>query len=124
SSYLSDLNSVIAIARIAIKANDPLAYVTTNVSGYPMNDTTVNKWYQFFDSVKDNLDLMSLDMYPALDLTEIGNLGTRVDNVRTRYAKDVAVSETGVCTMSGGYSEADQQNYLIRSINSLKLSSA
>jgi hypothetical protein len=124
SSYLSDLNSVIAIARIAIKANDPLAYITTNVSGYPMNGTTVNKWYQFFDGVKDNIDLMSLDMYPAPNLTEITNLGTRIESVRARYSKDVAVSETGVCTMSGGYSESDQANYLTKSINSLKFSSA
>lgn len=124
SSYLADLNSVIAVAKNAIKTNDPKAMVTTNVSGYPMNDTTIVRWYQFFDAVKDNLDLISLDMYPAPDLVEISKLGTRIDGVRARYTKDVAVAETGVCTMTGGYSETDQANYLTKSINSLKLSSA
>lgn len=124
SSYLSDLNSVIGVAKNAIKANDPKAFTTTNVSGYPMNDTTVTRWNQFFDAVKDNLDILSLDMYPAPNLTEITKMGTRVDAVRARYSKDVAVSETGVCTMTAGYSESDQANYLTKSINSLKLSSS
>ncbi len=124
SSYLSDLNSVIAVAKNAIKTNDAKTYVTTNVSGYPMNDATITRWYQFFDAIKDNLDILSVDMYPAPDLTEISKLGTRVDDVRARYSKDVAVAETGVCTMTAGYSESDQANYLTKSINSLKLSSA
>ena len=67
---------------------------------------------------------MSVDMYPAPDLTEISKLGTRVDGVRARYSKDVVVAETGACTMTAGYTESDQANYLTKSINSLKLSSA
>ncbi len=123
-AYLSDLNSLIAIAKNVIKTNDSNALITANVSGYPMNDATVQKWYQFFDSLKDNLDILSVDMYPTPDLIEIAKLGSRVDDLKTRYSKDVAVAETGTCTLPGTYTEADQENYVTKSVNSLKLSTA
>ena len=115
---------MIAVAKNAIKANDSSAIITTNVSGYPMNDATIQKWYQYFDGLKDNLDLLSVDMYPTPDLIEIAKLGSRVDDLKTRYAKDVAVAETGTCTIPGTYTEADQENYITKSVNSLKLSTA
>lgn len=123
SSYLTELNSVIAVAKAAIKSNVPQAFITANASGYPMNDTTVNKWYQFFDVLSSNLDALSVSMYPAPNTTEIAKMGNRVDTLKQKYAKDVIVSETGVCTMTGGFSETDQSNFLVQSINSLKFSS-
>lgn len=123
-TYLSNLTGVITVAKNAIKAQDTNALVTTNVGGFPLNDTLVSNWYQFFDAVKDTVDIVSLDMYPGTDLTEISRLSNRIDGFQTRYMKDVVVTETGLCTLVGSYTEADQQNYVTLSVNNMKLSSA
>lgn len=124
STYLANLSGVIAVAKNAIKSNDPNGLITTNVGGFPLNDTLANNWYQFFDAVKDTIDIVSLDMYPGSDLTEISHLSDRIDAFQSRYLKDVVVTETGLCTLAGSYTEADQQNYVTLYLNNMKLSSA
>ncbi len=122
-TYLTNLNTVLGSARNAIKTNDSNALITTSAGGIPLNDTLVNSWNQFFDAINTNLDIISVNIYPFTDLTEISKLGNIVDSLKTRYAKDIAVSEAGFCTQNGVYTENDQQTYLTQTIGNLKLSS-
>lgn len=123
-TYLSNFNSVLASARSAIKTQDQGILITTNAGGYPLNDTLIANWYQFFDAIKDNLDIISVDMYPAPNMDEVVKLNTRIEEISSRYSKDVAVAEIGLCTTTPTYTEEGQQNYMVQSINNLKLSSA
>lgn len=123
STYLSNLTSVIGVARNAIKTNDPNALVTTNAGGIPLNDTLTASWNQYFDALSNNLDIISVGMYPNTDTVEISKLSNIIESLKTRYGKDVVVSDTGMCTQQGVYTESDQQNYVTQAVNNIKLSS-
>jgi len=126
NDYLSQMNTLLASARQTIKQEDPTARITTNSLGWPINDQQEEKWLQYFDAIKDNLDEITLDLYPDNNTTEINKLGTRVSNAFNRYSKPVIIGEIGVKTCTscwGGLGEEIQKSFLPMSINQLKTGS-
>ena len=122
ASYLAELNQVLSEARSAIKAEDPAALVSTNASGYPVNDQTQATWFAYFDAIGSNLDFLTVDLYPDVNnvLPEVAQFADRVRAVENRYNKPVAVGETGICTRSPYFSEQSQATLLPQYINALK----
>lgn len=124
SLYLTNINAVLGVAKNAIKVSDPNTLVTSIAGGNPLTDTLVNNWNQYFDAVNQNVDIISIEMYPNTDSGQINKLSTIVDTLKSKYNKEVVMAGTGICTQNGIYSETDQQNYVPQAINNLKLSSA
>lgn len=124
-AYLRDLYQIIATARNTIKQIDPRITITANTSGYPLSDEVQQRWFRFFDALNQNLDLLSLDLYPDVNNIdkELMTMGVRVSNVQKRYRKPVSVAETGMCTRSSYFSEEDQNHYLPLYIHYLKSAS-
>jgi len=119
--YLNNLNTLILLAKNTIKNIDPNTKITTNVGGWPYNDQLQNQWIQFFDAESQNLDLLTLDIYPDKDTTIINSLQTRVNQIKNRYGKPVIIGEIGMCTGDGRFSESDQGYYVPLYIQNLKL---
>lgn len=122
-SYLSDLNAVLTTARNAIKTADAGTLVTSSAGGNPLTDTLTTNWGQYYDAINANTDVVSVEMYPNTDVAQISKLSTIIENLKTKYGKEVVVAGTGLCTQNGIYSEADQQNYLPQAVSNIRLSS-
>jgi hypothetical protein len=122
TQYLNELNQVVVVVKDEIKKADPGALVTMNVSGYPITDQTQSRWFQFFDVLKDNLDIISLDLYPDVNhiLQEAATMGQRTTNVMIRYQKPVMITETGVCTRTSQSNENTQIEFLPIYVETLK----
>ncbi len=123
-TYLSEFNSILSTANSAIKSSDPATIVSTSTGGNPLTDTLVANWNQFYDAVNSNVDVVSIEMYPNTDAGQISKLSTIIESLKSKYAKDVVVAGTGICTQNGIYSETDQQNYVPQTVNNIRLSSA
>lgn len=124
SSYLASLSDVINHAKIAIKEATPSALVTTNSGVYPVNDAAFNTMNQFFDGIKDSLDVLTIDLYPDLNTTEINKFPARIQSLINRYGKDVYVGEFGLCTKGAGFTEQDQIESVTQSIVNFRSSQA
>jgi len=122
TSYLNNLNQIISIARSTIKGIDSDTLITTNVGGYPYNDILHNQWKEFFDVVGQNLDVLTLDIYPDDNIEIINALENRVNDIKSRYEKPVYIGETGICTGDGRFTESDQGYYVSRYIEEFKKS--
>jgi Glycosyl hydrolase catalytic core len=94
--------------------------VTTNLTGWPLNDEREQEWYLVLDAIGDSLDVISIDLYPADNETEIGRLPERMERVRQRYGRPIFVAEIGLQTTPGSWTEPDQQRYLTAAIEQLR----
>ena len=116
--YLTEFGQLLAVAhRVLGRHSTP---VTTNLTGWPMNDERQQGWYEVLDVIGESLDLISLDLYPADNRAQIDLLPTRIDQVRSRYGKPVFVAETGLQTGSGSWSEEDQRVLLPATIERIR----
>ncbi len=112
------------LAQLLGKARDTLGRdgvpVTTNLTGWPLNDEREQEWYLVLDAIGDSLDIISIDLYPADNETEIGRLAERMKRVRERYDRPIFVAEIGLQTTPDSWTEADQQRYLTAAIERLR----
>jgi hypothetical protein len=118
-SYLQDLASVLKIARDSVKAVNPRVLVTTNSTGWPMSDATQARWERYFDGIEANLDVISLDTYPADNLAEIQKLPMRIADAKRRYGKPVIVAEVGL-QVAGAWTAEDQSQFVPAAIEAAK----
>lgn len=121
STYLDQLKEVTADAIAAIKQASPSVQVTLNVGGWPLDNAQIQRWQTFYDALSPTkLDFLSLDLYPDDNIQRIHTLPQLVDQFRNRYHKAVFVSEIGIPSFAGRFSEQDQAKYLSLMIASLK----
>lgn len=119
ASYLRDLASMLGIARAAVKAVNPEVLVTTTSTGWPMSDATQNRWQRYFDGIHAQLDVISLNVYPADRFSEIQKLPVRIADAERRYKKPVIVSEVGL-QVAGKWDEEDQRLFVPAAIAAAK----
>lgn len=120
AQYLSGLARMLQVGSRAIKSVNPHTLITTNASGWPVDDGMENKWEQFFDVVGPAVDVIGLDVYPAANVKEIEELPDRVQRIKKRYDKPVIIAEVGLQTCGGCWSEAEQGKYVSLAIDSLR----
>lgn len=116
--YLSELATLIGSARTIIRAEQPGALVSTSLEGYPMSDDIQAEWEYFLNVVGPVVDITNLHIYPDDNATEITAMSTRVADMRSAYGKPVMVTEFGLPTI--GWTEAEQQTYVLDMIASMK----
>jgi hypothetical protein len=118
ATYLGQLAELLGLARTTLgKDGVP---VTTNLTGWPLNDEREQEWYQVLDAIGEPLDVISLDLYPADNEKEIARLTERVERVKRRYGKPVFVAELGLQTTSDSWTEPEQQRYVSAAIEQLR----
>ena len=117
--YLGQFAAQVGVAREVIKRADDNAIFTVNVSGWPLDERTENRWYKFLDSLRPYLDAVTLDIYVINDLTEIKRLNQMIDRLAQRYGLGVIIGELGVCT-AGNYTQEDQASIIPSAIDRLK----
>ncbi|HEX8488283.1 MAG TPA: glycosyl hydrolase [Propionibacteriaceae bacterium] len=119
-AYLGQLAQLLALAKTTLgKDGVP---VTTNLTGWPLNDEREQEWYQVLDAIGEPLDVISLDLYPADNEKEIARLTERVERVKRKYGKPVFVAELGLQTTSDSWTEPEQQRYVSAAIAQLRTS--
>jgi len=118
ASYLGEFAQLLAVAR-EILGRDAVP-VTTNLTGWAMNDEREQEWYLVLDAISDQLDLISIDLYPADNEDEIALLSERMERVRERYGKPIFIAEIGLQTTPGSWTEPDQQQFVPAAIEQLR----
>jgi hypothetical protein len=117
-AYLKQLAQLLTLAKTTLgKDGVP---VTTNLTGWPLNDEREQEWYMVLDAIAEPLDVISLDLYPADNEKEIARLPQRVERVKRKYGKPVFVAELGLQTTSDSWTEPEQQRYVSAAIAQLK----
>lgn len=119
STYLNELDSLLHIGRTAIKDASASTLVTTNASGWPVDNAMSVRWNTFFDEIADALDVVTVDVYPADNSKEISSLTKRLDKLHRRYRKPVIIAEVGLQTCPGCWTESEQGRYLSAAIKSI-----
>ena len=109
---LEDFATVLDIALQALKSITPAARVTTNLGGGPLNEELLKSWELYFDDIYQDLDVISLDLYPDDNAVMIGQLDDIVDRFQKRYQKPVSIAEIGMCVDIERFNEVQQANYL------------
>lgn len=107
-AYYSDLGEALATAGEIIGALDPTALVTTNVSGWPIDEGTGAYWREFFDATADGLDVLGLSAYPQLDPGALDRLPGLVEDMEERYGKPTIIAEVGLQTCPECFTPAQQ----------------
>ena len=108
---LDDFATILDTAVQAIRSFAPTARVTTNVGGYPLNEQLIQSWEMYFDDIHQDLDVISLDMYPDDNASTIGQLDDIVQRFQERYQKPVSIAEIGMC-VDQRFNEVQQSTYL------------
>ena len=93
-AYWAEMSNMFGLASSIFKGVNPSVQITTNSYGYPVNDTTEQNWLDFFDAVEENLDIITLDLYPE-GPTETASMPARISTAKDRYSKPVMVGEVG-----------------------------
>lgn len=94
--------------------------ITTNLTGWPMNDEREQEWYQVLDAIGAPLDVLGIDLYPADNEAEIARLADRMRRVSERYRKPIFVAEIGLQTTPGSWTEEDQRRHVAAAIGQLR----
>ncbi len=119
TEYLDSLKTNFAASRDAIKQIDPNVKFTSNVTGFPLTTETFNNWQKFFGAIASELDIISLDIYTQ-NQSDISLLKNAVGSVLVSYNKPVLIAETGAPTADGRFTEANQADLMVATINELK----
>lgn len=119
SDYLTELRAMLTIGRQAIKAASPHTLVTTNTSGWPVNDDMEARWETYFDAIAPVLDLIALDVYPADNQDQIAGITSRITKMKKRYKKPVIIAEVGLQTCDGCWTEPEQGEYVTATVKAL-----
>lgn len=118
SAYLTEFAEMLALARKTLGRDG--VPVTTNLTGWPMNDEREREWLTTLDVIGGALDVIGIDLYPADNEDEISRLPERLNRVLRRYGKPVFVAEIGLQTTPDAWTEADQQQYVTAAIGQLR----
>lgn len=116
--YLGEFGYMLGVAQEILGHNG--TPVTTNLTGWPMNDEREEEWYTVLDAIQPALDVLSIDLYPADNEVEIRRLSERIERVRKRYDKPVFIAEVGLQTTPGSWTESDQRRYVPAAIDQLR----
>lgn len=107
------------VATLALRRSNPHAKITQSLTGYPMNDATINKWVRINEKIGQYVDFYSLDTYPS-GIDEAKNLANLVDKFEQLTGKkDSVIAEVGLPTY-GEYSQEDQKAIVCAAINGYK----
>jgi len=111
--------SHVRAASDAIRAIDPNATITVNVSGWPMNDKTQENWEKFIEPLLPYINVVSLDLYPDGNTEEIKKLPIRVEEIRRKFKLPIYISETGICTVGCDLNNLTQKDIITQTIHEL-----
>lgn len=118
ATYLGEFAQMLGVARETLGRDG--VPVTTNLTGWPLNDEREQEWYLVLDAIGDQLDLISIDLYPADNENEIAALTERLARVRERYGKPIFVAEIGLQTTPDSWTEPEQQEFVTAAIEQLR----
>lgn len=118
ATYLGEFAQMLGVARETLGRDG--VPVTTNLTGWPLNDEREQEWYLVLDAIGDQLDLISIDLYPADNEEEIALLTERIERVRVRYGKPIFVAEIGLQTTPDSWTEPEQQEFVTAAIERLR----
>lgn len=117
-AYLRELASLLVAARERLGARSSgVPLITTNLSGWPMNNMTQAYWNRILDQLAPDLDLLTVDVYPQDNWDEIERLPERVEQLCARYGKPVGVAEFGLQT---GGKPSRQRDALVGIVDALR----
>lgn len=118
ATYLAEFAGLLAVAQDTLGRDG--VPVTTNLTGWPLNDEREQEWYLVLDAIGGSLDVISIDLYPADNEDEIARLPERMERVRRRYDKPVFVAEVGLQTTPDAWTETEQQQFVAAAIEQLR----
>lgn len=119
TGYFDRLAADLGLARDTIRAINPNVLVTTNPSGYPAGAEREQTWIEFFDTMGDSVDAISVSAYPTVIDNDIAALPARLERLGDRYNKPVIIAEIGLQTCAGCYSEDTQGTYVAKAVDSI-----
>jgi len=116
------------IASSTIHEVNPSAQITQSLTGYPMNQETIEKWKRVHEYIGKYVDVYSLDTYPtsvknAKELPFLVNqFGEWIKERNQDNDSDIVLiaSEVGVPTLDGAYTEEQQAEILTTAITAYK----
>lgn len=117
--YYEDLAQALAVAATTIHRHAPGAAVTTNANGYPVDDSTEQRWHQFFSVIGKYLDVLTVNAYPVLSEPSISSLPERLIRLSEAFDKPIAVGEFGLQTGPKLYTENQQAESVTKTIEAL-----
>ncbi len=125
---LKDYEKWLDTATSSIRKVNPSAQITQSLTGYPMNQETIEKWKRVHKYIGKHVDLYSLDTYPtsvknAKELPSLVNqFGEWIKerNQDNDSNIELIVSEVGIPTLDGAYTEAQQAEILPAAITAYK----
>lgn len=119
AAYLDSLRKSLATAH-AVFGSGPLPRaVTTNVTGWPCDDRTERRWERYFGVLSPTLDVLSVDAYPATDMSLVDAVPARLDRLALRFGKQVYLAEFGLQTEEGTFSEEDQRRAYVHLLQAM-----
>jgi len=118
NTYLNTLLSVDTNIINTIKKNSKTlktAVITTDIAGIndinsTSTDSAIVDWKAFLNTMNKSFDMLSFNIYPGQDELYINSLPNLLNSIATKFKKKVAISETGMSTVS--INETDQGKYL------------
>lgn len=119
AKYLGEFAHMLGIAKTVFGGPDGRP-ISTNLTGWPMNDEREQEWYLVLDAIGAPLDIIGIDLYPADNEVEIERLAGRMQRVLKRYNKPIFVAEIGLQTTPGSWTEEDQKRYVSAAIERLR----
>lgn len=119
-AYLQEFARLVKEISLSVKTVSPDMQVTVNAGGWPLNNDRVHDWEEFFAAISPHIDFLSLDLYPDDNIDTINHLDDWVRQLKEEFQKDIMISEIGLPTGIGRFSESDQGKYLSQAINVLK----
>ncbi len=112
TEYLSMLNAIYSQARTSLHSVDPNGLITTTSGGWPYNSALRDRWNNYFDLIGSNFDIISVDIYPDNNSSEIQQVSANISNLKSRYGKPVIMAETGICTTGTTWTANDQATFI------------
>jgi hypothetical protein len=108
--YLLGLGRALGAAHEVLEGIDPGVTMTTNLSGYPLDDAVERDWTGTLDVIAGHLDVITIDTYPGLSDEQTRLIPERASRLRTAYGREVVVGEIGLqtCTECSSVEEQAQ----------------
>lgn len=110
--YMDRLNTALRVARESIHTHARSVSLTTNAAGYPVVPSLEDKWRRYFAPITDQLDILSVDVYPVLDHDAIDSMPGMLQRLAHDVELPVGVMEFGLQTGPDLYTEEQQARAL------------
>ena len=118
AAYLGEFAHMLGVAKEVLGVDG--VPITTNLTGWPLNDETEKEWNLVLDAISAPLDVISIDLYPADNEDEIGRIAARMQRIKKKYGKPVYVAEIGLQTTADSWNESEQQRYVSAALRQLR----